>query len=214
MKLRIHDVIKGSRVNGPGNRYVIWFQGCSIHCPDCFNKDLWKFEGGKEYWVSEVVDDIRASGCEGVTISGGEPFDQYIQLFGLVYLLSHPEIQEQLTKGIICFSGYDFSEISRKYLAESCINNIDLLIAGRYDESQKQDNALAGSSNQEFIWNPAKGRGKDKISEDEVMFDQEVEVHPVENFYQKDKQENVYKVTGFPQIEEAALKEFGIEIIE
>lgn len=30
----VHARIDSSQVNGPGNRAVLWFQGCSLNCPD------------------------------------------------------------------------------------------------------------------------------------------------------------------------------------
>ena len=78
MNLRIHDVLPRSRANGPGVRYTIWLQGCSIHCPGCSNTDTWDPQGGYEKSVADIIKDIKAEpGLDGVTITGGEPLDQY-----------------------------------------------------------------------------------------------------------------------------------------
>src|SRR5215831_1013285 len=62
---------------GPGQRIGIWFQGCSIRCPGCISMDTWA-EGRGITTVEEVINSIIPwlSKADGITISGGEPFDQ------------------------------------------------------------------------------------------------------------------------------------------
>ena len=54
MYLNINRIIKNSKAEGPGNRFVIWTQGCPIRCPDCSNKDTWDFNAGKKIKLSEL----------------------------------------------------------------------------------------------------------------------------------------------------------------
>ena len=42
--LNLMGYVNESAVNGPGCRAVVWMQGCSRHCPDCFNPESWSFE--------------------------------------------------------------------------------------------------------------------------------------------------------------------------
>jgi len=76
----VHSVETCGTVDGPGIRYVIFFQGCPLRCKICHNPDTWKMYEGKKCTAKEVVDDILRyknfirSG--GVTISGGEPLLQ------------------------------------------------------------------------------------------------------------------------------------------
>jgi len=76
----VHSVETCGTVDGPGIRYVIFFQGCPLRCKFCHNPDTWKMYEGKKCTAKEVVDDILRyknfirSG--GVTISGGEPLLQ------------------------------------------------------------------------------------------------------------------------------------------
>ena len=44
---RIHAFEPRSRANGPGARFVVWFQGCTLGCPGCFNPHLWAARGGQ-----------------------------------------------------------------------------------------------------------------------------------------------------------------------
>ncbi len=77
--MRISRIIKGCLVEGPGPRTVIWFQGCPIRCPGCYNPHLWPFEGGQEMPVEDVLNQVKqghACGDVGVSLVGGEPLAQ------------------------------------------------------------------------------------------------------------------------------------------
>ena len=73
---RIHSIETGGAVDGPGIRYIVFFQGCQFKCIYCHNRDTWDFKGGEEVTVKKLMDEIvtyapffRASGG-GVTASG------------------------------------------------------------------------------------------------------------------------------------------------
>lgn len=76
----IHSTESFGTVDGPGVRYVIFFQGCPMRCRYCHNPDTWKFSVGKEVTVSELMDEYDSykeflkSG--GITATGGEPLAQ------------------------------------------------------------------------------------------------------------------------------------------
>lgn len=77
---RIHSVETFGALDGPGIRYVVFLQGCLLHCAYCHNPDTWQRSGGKEITADALVKDIMryknfiSSG--GVTLSGGEPLLQ------------------------------------------------------------------------------------------------------------------------------------------
>lgn len=80
VKGRIHSVETFGAVDGPGIRYVVFFQGCRLRCLYCHNPDSWALGGGKEVTVGELLADIEhyrnfIKGG-GVTLSGGEPLLQ------------------------------------------------------------------------------------------------------------------------------------------
>lgn len=89
MKGRIHSFESLGAVDGPGVRYIVFMQGCCLKCKYCQNRDTWDLNGGTEYEVEEVFNQIMryknyilTNG--GVTISGGEPLlqpDFLIELF-------------------------------------------------------------------------------------------------------------------------------------
>ncbi|WP_455544465.1 pyruvate formate-lyase-activating protein [Intestinibacter sp.] len=78
LKGRVHSIETFGTVDGPGIRYIIFFQGCPLRCKYCHNRDTWKANVGNEYTVDELIQDItkyqsymQFSGG-GVTASGGE----------------------------------------------------------------------------------------------------------------------------------------------
>ncbi len=81
IKGRIHSFESFGAVDGPGIRYVVFFQGCPLRCKYCHNPDTWDFVGGEEYGADEIVEKILPfkgfyRGDGGVTLSGGEPLAQ------------------------------------------------------------------------------------------------------------------------------------------
>ena len=82
--LRVAGVIEESIVDGPGIRFVLFLQGCRLHCPGCQNPQTWDFEGGTLVPASEVLERIKSNPlAKGVTFSGGEPFEQAEHLLPL-----------------------------------------------------------------------------------------------------------------------------------
>ncbi len=81
MEGRIHSFESLGAVDGPGVRFVIFVQGCSLKCKYCQNRDTWNLKGGTTYSSDEIVEKILRyknyiTPNGGVTISGGEPLLQ------------------------------------------------------------------------------------------------------------------------------------------
>ena len=180
-----------SKVNGPGNRFVLWTQGCSKGCSECFNPETWSTNVYKEYSPIELFNIIQNFEVDGITISGGDPLEQEDELLELLMLLSSIRFK----KGIILFSGFTRAEISSSPIREACLKYIDVLIDGRYEKNLKLDFSLRGSSNQNFYF------FSDKISRSELYFDQEIEISSLEGDI---------IMTGFPKISRKILKELGV----
>ncbi len=142
-RVNLHSKIEGSRANGPGNRYVVWFRGCSLGCPGCFNPSTHSPIGGDSVDTSAIARAVLDGDYDGLTISGGEPFEQPQALLALV-----KEVFPQ--KGIIVFSGYSESEIIEQELGSEILRFVDVLIDGRYERAEKIATELRGSSNQEI----------------------------------------------------------------
>ena len=102
-----------------------------------------------------------------------------------------------LRKGIILFTGFSRNEIRENPIREKCLSYIDVLIDGRYEKNLKVDFSLRGSSNQEFYF------FSNKISSNELCFDQEIEISVLEG---------EISMTGFPNISRKILKELGVNL--
>lgn len=68
-------------VDGPGVRFVVFFQGCNLRCGCCHNPDTWEMNTGKVYTPGEIADMAERyreyfKDTGGITLSGGEPLLQ------------------------------------------------------------------------------------------------------------------------------------------
>jgi anaerobic ribonucleoside-triphosphate reductase activating protein len=144
MRLRFHAFEPASRANGPGLRAVVWFQGCTLGCPGCLNPATHPSRGGHESDTESPAAEILAIGdqVEGISISGGEPFQQPAALLDLLSRLAGSQLSR------LVFTGYTMSEINRLPLGPEILDHLDVLIAGRYAAAHHVGHGLLGSSNQ------------------------------------------------------------------
>ena len=146
MKLRVSNIIKRTKVEGPEIRYCIWVQGCSRHCKGCQALHTWSHSGGKLYDIVDIIEDIKAQdGIEGVTFLGGEPFEQ-AEALGLI-----AEEVKKLDLGVLCFTGDLLDNLRKEEKNKKLLANIDLLIDGefRIDELD-YSRPWCGSKNQRY----------------------------------------------------------------
>jgi anaerobic ribonucleoside-triphosphate reductase activating protein len=159
----IHNRIANSTANGPGERVVVWVQGCSLACSGCWNSETHPFVKDKDMLISELADWILNQNVEGVTFSGGEPFQQAPALELLISFIK--ERRPELSIG--SFTGYTLQELrDGKFnwwhpelrtmipgdakLSNAILKQMDFIIAGRYNQLQRcDDKPLCGSRNQE-----------------------------------------------------------------
>jgi anaerobic ribonucleoside-triphosphate reductase activating protein len=137
---------------GPGRRVGIWLQGCSIRCPGCISVDTWAHGRGVTN-VEEILDVITPwlPHADGVTISGGEPFDQPRALFVLL-----AKLRGLSSADILVFTGYPLETIGQE-LAE-VDGMIDALVTDPFERAAPQTLALRGSDNQRLHFLTAFGR--------------------------------------------------------
>jgi anaerobic ribonucleoside-triphosphate reductase activating protein len=142
--LRLHAFVPDSCANGPGVRAVIWTQGCSLGCAGCFNSETHPFGSGESIAVADLYQRIAALGSaiEGITISGGEPLQQ---LRSLKVLLRR--VREETDLSVVVFTGYCWEEVRGMTESEALLACVDVLIAGRYDQSRRFARDLRGSAN-------------------------------------------------------------------
>ncbi len=137
---------------GPGQRLGIWLQGCSIRCPGCISADTWSATQGLT--TTEAVIEALLPwlpNAEGITISGGEPFDQPEALGILLH-----DLRGLTPVDTLVYSGYPFGDLAQ-WLQENP-GLIDVLISEPYDEQVSQKLALRGSDNQCFHFLTELGR--------------------------------------------------------
>lgn len=135
------------RVLGPGERLGIWVTGCKRNCPGCMTPELQDEAAGQEMDCLAMVEAAKKTPgpVDGVTISGGEPFDQPQQLHRLVTLL-----KQELTEDIIIYTGYTLSQLRGRHCPETdgVLESIAVLIDGAYVQEMDDGVGLRGSSNQ------------------------------------------------------------------
>lgn len=157
--MRIHQFIEKTRANGPGVRFCIWVQGCSLRCLGCFNPETHDFGAGFEISVADIFEMIKRNSkeLEGVSISGGEPFDQAEDVLELIL-----RIKKELNLSVILWTGYELHELMNFKTFSSFTEYLDLIITGRYMQSFHNPKELKGSSNQQYIF------VSDKYSENDL----------------------------------------------
>jgi anaerobic ribonucleoside-triphosphate reductase activating protein len=142
---RIHAFEPRSRANGPGTRFVVWFQGCTLGCPGCFNPTTHDAAGGRLIALDELVAELtRAAraGTEGLSLSGGEPLQQPEAARALL------DAARALGLSTLAFSGYTVDEIRALPGGPDVLARLDVLIDGRYVVRERLAIGLRGSANQ------------------------------------------------------------------
>ena len=149
--IRLAGIAENSLVNGKGLRKVFFSQGCSHHCEGCFNQHTWEFAGGRMFDMDELVQKVKDEPfLDGVTFSGGDPFQQADKFAYLAKKLHEANIN------IWAYTGYKFEELMK--LAQTnphikeMINNVDVIVDGRFMKDKMSENLkYCGSSNQRVI---------------------------------------------------------------
>ena len=144
-QIRKYDI-----ANGPGVRTTIFLTGCTLNCKNCFNKEYQNFHFGKvfdEKAFDEVMDCLSDANISGLSVLGGEPFDN---LAGLKEFIT--KVRAKSEKDIWIYSGYTFEELLEKDGAMDVLKNIDVLVDGRFVEDLKDLKLkFRGSSNQRIV---------------------------------------------------------------
>lgn len=151
MKLALSRVHFPVTTLGPGRRLGIWLQGCSIRCPGCISSDTWA-KRAPDLEVSELLERIQAwlQDCDGVTVSGGEPFEQERALGELLR-----GVRQTKETNILVYSGQALEKLKSNPLLQEGL--IDCLISDPFDFRAPQTKKLRGSDNQRMTLLTARG---------------------------------------------------------
>ena len=139
--------------NGLGWRAVLFVSGCPHHCPGCHNKEAQDFNFGEEFNEEEILKRIKENSIlNGITISGGEPLCKENVPGVLKFIKDVKEIRPEFN--VWCYSGYTLDQLIDRNDEETnkCLNEIDVLVDGRFVEEKKDPTLkFRGSSNQRIL---------------------------------------------------------------
>ncbi|MCR5467969.1 MAG: anaerobic ribonucleoside-triphosphate reductase activating protein [Lachnospiraceae bacterium] len=148
--MKLAGMVAHSMVDGPGVRFVIFFQGCIHGCKGCQNPDTWNSEGGETVLISDVIEKIRGTKyLDGITLSGGDPLLQA----EAAMLIS--KAAKEMGLDVWCYTGWTYEDIQSGKAGEEAKNALaymDVLVDGPFvEEMMEGDHIFRGSANQRLI---------------------------------------------------------------
>ncbi len=151
MVLRVAQCIADTEAEGPGRRFALWVQGCSLRCPGCCNPEMFAAEHGTATEVEALVAQALATpGLEGVSVLGGEPFQQAEAVAAFCRGVRAGGLS------VMVFSGYTLEELRAREASvpgtAPLLALIDVLVDGRYERARPEHRRRwVGSSNQRVL---------------------------------------------------------------
>jgi anaerobic ribonucleoside-triphosphate reductase activating protein len=145
MQLRVAQTIPDTEAEGPGKRFALWVQGCTLHCPGCCNPEMFAPDKGGQFTdTAELAATILSTpGIEGISVLGGEPFQQPQALAELCALVKAGGLT------VMIYTGYTLAELHSMEHSAALLATADLLVDGRYDKTKpEKSRRWIGSSNQ------------------------------------------------------------------
>ena len=144
--------------NGTGIRVSLWVAGCDVYCPGCHNPESWDYCKGKKFTkktMNTILDLLKPSYIEGITLTGGHPLAPY-NIGKVKNILQCIRCRYLNTKSIWLYTGYELKY--ENFIPESneLINEVlrmcDVVVDGPYIAAER-DITLpwCGSRNQRVI---------------------------------------------------------------
>lgn len=145
--ISILDIVEDTTVDGPGFRTTVYCAGCPNRCPGCHNPQSWDIANGRETDIEDILSVILADPFADVTFSGGDPM---FRPQGFTALAK--AIKEKSVKNIWCYTGYLFEQVLENPAQRALLEQVDVLVDGRFVEALKDEQLrFRGSSNQRII---------------------------------------------------------------
>ena len=98
--------------NGLGCRTVLFVSGCRNHCKGCFQPQTWEFDYGEpfdEQIQNEILDSLKPSYVQGITLLGGDPFEEENQEALVPFMR---RVKERYpNKDVWAYTGYLYEEL-------------------------------------------------------------------------------------------------------
>lgn len=147
MLLRVAQVVPDTEAEGPGRRAAVWVQGCSLRCAGCCNPEFFAADhGGALVETATLADSVIATpGLEGLSMLGGEPFEQPAAVADLCQRVRAAGL------GVMVYSGYRLEELRAQASkdVDALLASIDLLADGRFEQTNpERTRRWLGSANQ------------------------------------------------------------------
>lgn len=142
MQLRVAQMVNDTEAEGPGRRFALWVQGCSLRCPGCCNPEMFSADkGGALHDVDALVERILSvPALEGISVLGGEPFEQHEALAELCARVRAAGLS------VMIYSGYSLAELTARQVD---LSHVDLLVDGRFEQDKPETRRRwIGSTNQ------------------------------------------------------------------
>jgi pyruvate formate lyase activating enzyme len=148
LKGKIHSIETFGTVDGPGVRFVVFFQGCPMRCLYCHNPDTWRLSDFQaEYYAEELLEKMKRNlpfyKTGGITATGGEPLMQIDFLTELFRLAKQEGIHTCLDTSGITFS-HD-AETLAKFDTLLCFTDLVMLDIKHIDNKKHKE--LTGKEN-------------------------------------------------------------------
>lgn len=164
MRIRLNKLHFPVTSLGPGRRIGIWLQGCTIGCSNCISRDTWAEDENSFIDLTAVLDwcQQQTEKCpDGITISGGEPFEQPIALAALLDGIAAWRRDVGITLDILCYSGFPFKRLRREF--SDILDRLDAIIPEPFVNGRAANRLWRGSSNQPLI--PLSALGRERYSD-------------------------------------------------
>jgi len=151
MDLNIAHLSQSTHNLGPGERAVVWVQGCPHRCPGCIAPEWLSIEARRLISPLALLDELLVSKTiTGLTFSGGEPMAQA----GGLAILARLARERIPNLNIICFTGYRLEQLVKhppNPAVHGLLAELDVLVDGLYVRSLNNGIGLRGSTNQRII---------------------------------------------------------------
>ncbi|HAU5565847.1 TPA: anaerobic ribonucleoside-triphosphate reductase-activating protein [Serratia fonticola] len=151
--MRIHRYYPVDIVNGPGTRCTLFVAGCEHQCRGCYNQSTWRLDSGVPFTLEkeeQLIADLKDQRIprQGLSLSGGDPLHPH-NVPHIRRLVKRVR-RECPGKDIWLWTGYEMAELSAAQ--REVVDEIDVLIDGRFVEAEKDARLLWRGSRNQKIW--------------------------------------------------------------
>ncbi len=144
--VRLAHILSDCTTLGPGRRVVVWVAGCTRRCPGCIAEPIIGPDAGSDMSVAEVVERLLPLWpFDGLTFSGGEPFEQAAALCAVI-----DQIRAKHDVSVMAYSGFRLKELASAadVTKRDLLTRLDILVDGPFIATRQGSFLWRGSANQ------------------------------------------------------------------